>query len=210
VNNNTTTATTNNTTIAADAVPSATDLAIIEKKALDALHRSMAKTDLDDLLRGARRSLLLLDCSSSMSQRIRSGKRRIDALRDVTNELVKTHPVPMAAFGGHNQVEVVEAPIEPTGSTPLDVAIEFGHQQGANHLVVVTDGEPNSETAAFNAARAFGGPIDVFYVGDGVGRGVEFAKELARMTGGTFGLSSLDAPKELSSKISGLLGDGSL
>jgi Mg-chelatase subunit ChlD len=206
MNTNTTTKTTTATTTTTPA--ESMDLATIERKALDSLNRSMAKSDLDDLLVGARRSLLLVDCSSSMHARTMGGKRRIDALRTIVTDLRATHPVPLAAFGGNDQVEIVEAPVEPTGGTPLDIAIDFGKEQGANHLVVVTDGEPNSELTAFAAAKRFGGPIDVFFVGDAFTRGAQFAKELAEMTGGTSGVSSLDAPKELTSKIAGLLGDG--
>ena len=208
MNTTTTTATVN---VINNNVATSQDLAVIEKIALDKLNKTAAKTDLDDLLRGARRSLLLLDCSSSMGLSVGySTTRRIDALRKVTEELVQTHPVPMAAFGGSNQVEIVEAPIEPVGGTPLHIAIDFGREQGANHLAVVTDGEPDSESAAFAAARQFSNPIDVFYVGNPNGRGATFAKELAKMTGGEAHITTLDKPKELKAKLAGLLGDGSL
>jgi Mg-chelatase subunit ChlD len=188
---------------------SSTDLAIIEQKSLDALNRKSATGDLDAFVRGYRRSLLLVDCSGSMSDRLqRTGERRIDALRRVMRQLRSTHSTPVAAFGGHRQVEIVEDAPNPTGTTPLDDAIDFGREQGANHLVVITDGEPNSQSAAFDAAARFGNPIDVFYIGDPEGYGLSFAQELARRTGGVAHLSDISATKALSQQIAGLLGDG--
>jgi Mg-chelatase subunit ChlD len=189
-----------------------TDLATTQS-ALDKLTKSAGRSSLDDLVKArTRRSLLLVDCSGSMEDRIRTGERRIDALRKVAADLRETHPVPMAAFGVRVGVEVVDTIPEPQGSTPLDLAIEFGAAQGATHLVVVTDGQPNSEEAAFAAARAFGGQIDVFYIGDGEDRAARFCRELAAMNGGTSGVTDLGTDgdiKKLSAGIAGLLGDGS-
>lgn len=197
----------------------ATDLAVIEKTALEKLKKTQAKDDLDDLLLGMRRSLLLIDTSSSMRDPLRTGKRRIDALREVVRILRDDHPVPIAAFGrfpsatgtyGFETVMIVEDVPEPAGMTPLADAIRFGHREGATHLVVVTDGEPDDEHDAYAAATEFANPIDVFYVGDPNGPGARFAARLAKMTGGTSGTSDLAEPKQLQTKIAGLLGDGGL
>jgi Mg-chelatase subunit ChlD len=205
----------NNDTITAapvsinDTTTTGMDLVAIERQAIDALNRKSATSDLDAFVRGFRRSLLLVDCSGSMADRLeRTNERRIDALRRVLRQLRSTHSAPIAAFGGCRQVEIVEDAPEPTGSTPLDDAIDFGREQGANHLVVITDGEPNSQASAFEAAARFGNPIDVFYIGDAHGFGLTFARELARRTGGEAHLSDVSATKQLSSQIAGLLGDG--
>lgn len=183
-----------------------------ELVAVEKLNKSLGKSSLDDLVKArTRRSLLLVDCSESMSERVRSGERRIDALRKVVATLRETHPVPMAAFGLRTagQVEVVETVPAPQGGTPIDLAIAFGGEQGATHLVLVTDGEPNDADAAFEAARIFGGPVDVFYIGDGNDRGYRFCVDLAKQTGGTCGLTDLGgAPKVLAGKILLALGDG--
>lgn len=178
------------------------------QSAVDRLNRSLEKNSLDDLVKArTRRSLLLVDCSDSMSSRIRTGERAIDALRKVVKGLRETHPVPVAAFGSLG-VALVDGIPEPCGSTPLHLAIEYGTREGATHLVVVTDGQPDSQTAAFEAARLFGHPIDVFYIGDGDDEGARFAAELARRTGGTAHLTDLLQQKALTTKIAGLLGDG--
>lgn len=187
-------------------------LALAAQTAADRLKKSSGMSSLDALVQAkTRRSLLLVDCSGSMADYIRGGERKIDALRKVVATLRAERSVPVAAFGlrGSVQVEVVETVPEPSGTTPMDLAIRFGQDQGANHLAIVTDGEPNDEVAAFEAARAFGGVIDTFYVGDGNDRGSRFAQQLATMTGGTANLSDLGTPHVLAGKIRLALGDGS-
>jgi translation initiation factor 2B subunit (eIF-2B alpha/beta/delta family) len=189
-----------------------TDLATTVNTALDQLKASTGSLSLKGLVRNrVQRSLLLVDCSGSMSSTVKTGKRKIDVLREVVKDLRETHPVPVAAFGHSTKgatVEVVDMIPEPHGSTMVHKAILFGKQEGATHLVLVTDGFPDSESYAFAAAREFGGPIDVFYIGDGGDSGAEFAKQLAALTGGTANVTDLGAPKQLTSKIAGLLGSG--
>jgi len=187
---------------------------VTTRTALDRLKKSAGKSSLDDLVNArTRRSLLLVDCSGSMANHLRSGERRIDALRKVVATLQAEARFPVAAFGVRcaGQVEVVDVVPEPQGSTPIDLAIAFGGAQGANHLVLVTDGAPNSEEAAFTAAKAFGGPIDVFYIGDGNDSGSTFAEQLAKATGGKFGLTDLTGvgAKTLAASIRLAIGDGS-
>jgi Mg-chelatase subunit ChlD len=189
-----------------------TDLTVT-KTALDRLNRTIEKDSLDDLVKArTRRSLLLLDCSSSMSWRLTSGERRIDALRKVHADLVTTHKVPTAAFGPWQyDTRLIDDIPEPSGGTPLREAIEFGRVQGANHLVVITDGEPSWPDECFANAVRFGGPIDVFYIGEETSPGAVFCHELARLTGGKCGVTDLagDAKrKALTGKIMLCLGDG--
>jgi len=188
-----------------------TDLAIVEKLAIEKLENSLTRDSLSDLAKSGRRSLLLVDCSGSMSHMTASGEcSKIDALRDVVETLRGQHTFPVASFGGRGVgVGLVDAIPNPGGMTPLAEAIEFGTSEGANHLVVITDGLPDSESAAFNAAGKFGGPIDVFYIDDGNEAGRRFARQLAKMTGGAVDITDMSDRKALASGIAGLLGDGS-
>jgi Mg-chelatase subunit ChlD len=202
---------TTTTTTTAPIIDAPTETATLARTttAVDRLNGSLKKGGLRDFVKSRRRSLLLVDCSGSMADRIQTGERKIDALRTVVTNLRTTHPVPVAAFGSRSgAVVIVETVPEPHGNTPLDKAIDFGAQAGATHLCVVTDGQPNSEALAFDAADRFGKPVDVFYIGNGHDYGLKFAQELARRTGGTCHLSDLGKPKELEQKIAGLLGDG--
>lgn len=183
-----------------------TALATAETK----LTRTLGKSSLMDLAKSARRSLLLVDTSGSMSNFIASGGTRIDALRKTVTELKSTHSVPVASFSGRG-VRMIEGEIpNPAGHTPLTEAIDFGKYQGATHLVVVTDGEPDNQHSALDSARSFGGVIDVFFIGDPNDFGAAFAKRLAESTGGNVNVTDLGAPKQLAAGIAGLLGDGAL
>ena len=179
--------------------------------AIDQLKASSGASSLSSLVRGrVKRSLLLVDCSGSMNNATAKDERKIDVLRKVVKDLREQHPVPVAAFGVKNGVEMVDTVPEPYGSTNMHTAIDFGAGQGATHLIIVTDGQPDSEKATFAAAARFGKPIDVFYIGDGNDGGADFAKRLAAATGGTANVTDLGAPKQLQSAIAGLLGDGSV
>jgi len=175
------------------------------RTATDSLTKSLGKSSLDEFLTASRRSMMLVDVSSSMNETIRSGGTKIDACRATCDALRESNPVPVAAFGGI--VELVDRVPHPSGGTPLHRGIEFAQGLGADHLVVITDGEPDSESAALAAAKAFGGVIDVFYIGNGDDAGSRFAAELARQTGGSVNLTDLAQPKQLAGKILLLLGE---
>ncbi len=175
------------------------------KTATDSLVKSLGKSSLDDFLKVSRRSMMLVDVSSSMNEIIRSGGTKIEACRATCDALRESNPVPVAAFGGI--VELVDRVPHPSGGTPLHLGIEFAQGLGADHLVVITDGEPDSEQAALAAAKAFGGVIDVFYIGNGDDEGSRFAAQLARLTGGSVNLTDLKDPLQLAGKIQLLLGE---
>src|SRR4030095_9997385 len=176
----------------------------------ESLTKTTQRSSLDELVTArTKRSLLLVDVSGSMDHPTSEGLRKIDQLRNVVRDLLETHPVPVAAFSDGVRLVGDHIP-EPSGSTRLDSAISFGRRQEANHLVVVTDGEPDSKTAALEEARLFGGAIDVFYIGDPGSRGAEFCAQLAKATGGSCGITDLTGePKKLAAGIAGLLGAAS-
>lgn len=150
---------------------------------------------------------LVLDCSSSMDQNMRNGKRRIEGLREVVSEVQKQRLTKMVSFRGM-QIEMSVSVPEPSGGTPLFAAISFCKVAGAGRLLCISDGEPDSEQRSLDAAREFGGRIDVVFVGDPGTRGEAFMKELAEATGGTSWTGDLSEVKEISSGILGLLTDG--
>jgi Mg-chelatase subunit ChlD len=188
-----------------------TDTTLTTTAAAAQLTASAGASSLQSLVRGrVKRSLLLVDASGSMGSLTAKGERKIDVLRKVVKDLREQHPVPVAAFGVPKGVEVVDIVPEPSGCTPMHSAIDFGAAQGATHLIIVTDGQPDSEARTFEAAARFAKPIDVFYIGDGNDGGADFAKRLAAATGGTANVTDLGAPKQLTSAIAGLLGSGSV
>jgi Mg-chelatase subunit ChlD len=151
--------------------------------------------------------LLLLDCSGSMGGVMSTGQRRIDALRAIVNDVLADVVVPMASFGPSNG-EIVLAVPEPGGSTPLAEAIQFARTCEKDHLVVISDGEPDSEVAALDQASQFGGKIDAIFVGPEGSRGADFMRRLAALTGGSGEVQDLRDQRLLTDTIKGFLGAG--
>lgn len=185
----------------------------VEKK----LRGTMTAGSLADLVnkrKQERVTYLLLDISSSMAWMVNqsswnngSGPRRIDALRAILDGLEGSGVhIPKIAFSDDAHV-ITDLP-EPSGGTNLRGGIDFAKLTGAEHLIVISDGEPDDAPGALKAGIAFDGPIDVFYVGPPNGPGEKFLADLCNTTGGEYAPADLGKPKELQSKIAGLLGSG--
>jgi hypothetical protein len=172
-----------------------------------ALEESLELGSLKALARDVENVMLLIDCSGSMEGMMKNGRRRIDGLRDVVRDIKNAGHVPMIAFGGpyDAQVRFVDGVPEPDGGTPLHTALDFGKEYGATRVVVISDGMPDLQEASLEAARRFGGRIDVAFVGDPGEGGETFLRELARISGGTQFTGDLGDPKKLSSGVIGLL-----
>lgn len=150
--------------------------------------------------------MLLIDASASMGHVMLNHKRRIDGLREVVTEILAGGPVTMICFGGEAyEPRFVDRVPEPMGGTPLHAAIRLAKQHGATRLVVISDGEPDLAEEAMNAAREFGGRIDVVFVGNPGEGGSFFLDQLAKLTGGTRFEGSLAETKQLTGKVIGLL-----
>jgi hypothetical protein len=173
------------------------------------LEASAELGSLSSLVKASEVVMLLIDTSGSMTTVMDNGKSRINGLREVVAEILSVGHVPMIAFGGpfDAQVRFVDAVPDPDGGTPLHLAIPFAKQYGASRLVVISDGMPDLKDQCFEEARAFGGRIDIVFVGGGGYRdgGETFMLELARLTGGTSMAGNLGEVKQLSGRIIGLL-----
>jgi Mg-chelatase subunit ChlD len=154
-------------------------------------------------------TFLLLDCSGSMSDEIAPNERAIDKLRKVARDLRKDAPslrqVIFPAHDDSDQALEIQSDIpEPRGLTPLAEAITYSAQRGAVHLIIVSDGMPNSGEAALRSAEHARCKIDVCYVGAPNGIGEAFLRQLAALHGGQCNTINL-ATKALETKIRGLL-----
>lgn len=169
------------------------------------------------------KACLMLDVSFSMADGIATGERAIDALRKIVADVRAKVTVPTAAFGLRAATDVRDGRVvkgeevamlegdevpEPQGGTPLAEAIAFARERGFKHLIVISDGAPNSPSDALEEAKKFGGKIDAIFVGDDGDAGAEFMAELAALTGGTGQLGDLAQLQLMSSTIRGLLGSG--
>lgn len=178
------------------------------------LQKSLQVGSLDDLVRVRREGniFLLLDCSGSMSSTINNGKRRITGLRETVRSIQaerNDNPLKMVQFGvGHEPNFITSIP-DPSGGTPLHLAIDFARANRAGRAIVISDGIPDSQGAALEAASRFGGRIDVVFVGNPGEPGERFLKQLAESTGGESFTGDLSDPKMLAGKVTLLLTTGS-
>jgi hypothetical protein len=183
------------------------------------LESTLQSRSLGDILKekqAERETFLLLDCSGSMDQVVnpqdRSSGRKIDALRTITTKLREELACPQVAFpianadgGTIDYARLVDWLPEANGSTPLGPAIDYCRDKGARRIILVSDGAPDSEQHALEAARRFGGVIDVCYVGPPGTRGEAFLRELAAACGGQYQTMSLAQPKQIEQKLRGFL-----
>lgn len=180
------------------------------------LDRTMSVTSLKDLVRmkDNEKVFILVDCSGSMDAMMQNMKRRIDGLREVVQQLrSQGQSFPLVAFGpaSHDfQVAYFTETIpEPGGSTPLHVALDLARMHGAGRAIVISDGWPDLQHEALEAAKRLG-RVDVIYVGnpgtwDFEDPGSAFLNALAQATGGQRYEGNLAEVKQLTGMIKGLL-----
>lgn len=189
------------------------------------LEKTLSLGSLKDLVRvkDTENVKLLLDCSGSMDWQMIKGGRKIDGLRKVVADVQAQRSTGMIAFGPafidgmamdesrsaiappENCVAFVHEVPEPAGGTPLKQAIEFSKVNGVGRLLLVSDGCPADPDGCMNAAREFGGRIDVVYIGDPGDRGSVFLEDLAKLTGGQRFEGDISELKEITGAVIALL-----
>jgi len=189
------------------------------KSLIRAAEKTLEVKSLKDLVRVRtnENAVLLVDVSGSMGAGMRNGKTRIQGLREVVAGIQSKRPTTMVAFGlsGHPLEPmasvgfVTEIP-EAQGGTPLAEAIHFARGAGFGRAVVISDGGPNDPRAAMEAAKVFGGRIDVIFVGDAGDPGSFFLDQLAQATGGSRFEGDLANVKEIQGAVVGLLNGATL
>jgi hypothetical protein len=130
--------------------------------------------------------VILCDVSSSMDERAGS-RRKIDLLREaldsVWSELPDARLVAFAStptdLAGPSDLPA------PAGGTALHLGLDAAARHRPGRTVVISDGQPDSETAALDAAGRLPGQIDVIYCGPDSDTGaIDFMTRLARLGGG--------------------------
>lgn len=155
------------------------------------------------------KSVILFDVSLSMNELLLSGERKIDILRSVfccpkaANEIA-------IAFGSIATIIPDFASIpHPNGNTDLEQAIFLATTYKPRTTLVISDGMPDCETKALNAAKRLTGVINCLFIGneDDV-NAISFMKKLARIGCGqstVCDISKLDGAPRLKSAIALLL-----
>ena len=130
--------------------------------------------------------VILADVSSSMAEHAGAKTKEEllhDALRQVTAQF--TH-LRLVAFSSTAQEvpDVAHMPL-PSGGTALHLALFEAARFKPGQTVVISDGQPDSEQMALDAAATLTGTIDVIYCGpDSDSKAIEFMQRLARANGG--------------------------
>lgn len=137
-------------------------------------------------------SCLLLDISGSM----RGWK--ITELRKLADEFRQARRFEFSS--ACDEIPASAQVSEPNGGTALDVGFLYVKKRGITHVVLITDGEPDSRRKAIDAA--IGLKVDCFYVGpDDNDSSLKFLEELAVGTGGQYGKVSLERLAELKAAV---------
>jgi hypothetical protein len=166
------------------------------------LETSLSLGSLSSLVKASETVMLLIDTSGSMSG------SPVEKLREVVRNInPKAAGIPMIAFGGpyDAQCRFVDLVPDPDGGTPLHMAIPMAKEYGANRVVVISDGCPDLSEQCIIEAKAFGGKIDVVYIGAAGDAGSFFLDQLAQLTGGSRLEGDINKTKELSGQVMLLL-----
>jgi predicted metal-dependent peptidase len=88
-----------------------------------------------------------------------------------------------------------------SGGTDMALAFNAMRNEGFDHIILLTDGEPNDANASLEAAKGL--RIDTLYIGPG--EPTDFLRQLTTATGGSFNAADLAQPAQIASAIKGLL-----
>lgn len=149
--------------------------------------------------------VILVDVSGSMMSKDAPGeKSRYDAAVNELSEVQKTNPGKIAIISFSDDVQLCPSgiPLFESGTTNLAKALRFAKMAdvGGIRFLVISDGEPNSESEALEAARTYQGEIHTIYVGSELGAGRAFLQKLATANRGTFQAAELTKMLGLSVK----------
>lgn len=153
--------------------------------------------------------IVIVDVSGSMDTHdSRGGRTRYDVALEELAQLQNNMPGKIAVLAFSSNVVFVPSGQPPMlgGMTDLAAALKFAKvaDTGDMRFVVISDGEPNDETAALQEARKYKGRIDVVYVGpEDHPMGRDFLMRLANAKGGT--VVTADKACELAAQTQRLL-----
>lgn len=132
--------------------------------------------------------IVLIDQSASMDARDAAGRRsRFSVADDELARIQKQYPgkVGVVAFSTYPQFCPGGQPVRFGASTDMAAALSFIlPADGLATIVLISDGEPDSERDTLAVARRFQSPIHTVYIGPKTGDGRDFLARLAAATGG--------------------------
>lgn len=130
-------------------------------------------------------AVILADVSGSMADPIEDGRQKIAVLQEALDAVRPDWPqARLVAFSAVAKPCSGQLP-KPGGGTALHLALDAAARLSPVRTLVISDGQPDDEAAAFAAATRLGGLIDTLYVGPDSDRAaIRFMATLARRSGG--------------------------
>jgi hypothetical protein len=133
--------------------------------------------------------IIITDTSASMKMHdSRGGRSRYDVACEELKNLQASLPGKIALLSFSNDVLFCPSglPYDYQGGTDLAKALRFAKvaDVAGIRFIVISDGEPDSESKALKVARTYTNRIDTIYVGPERGDGADFLRRLAKASGG--------------------------
>lgn len=134
-------------------------------------------------------AILIVDTSGSMmSDDAPNRKTRHDAAADELRRLQKDMPgkIGIVAFSSEVKLCPSGVPERFNGGTNMAKALKFvrDFDDTGIKFILISDGQPDSESKTLQVARTFKSPISCCYIGPEDGSGRRFLDKLASATGG--------------------------
>jgi len=152
--------------------------------------------------------IILVDTSGSMDQHdSRDSRSRYDVACEELKNLQASLPGKLALLSFSSDVLFCPngIPFNYQGMTDLAKALKFAKMADVKGIrfIVISDGEPDSESQALDVAKTYKARIDTIYVGPEGGDGEAFLRKLAKASGGQ-GVTAAQV-KELAGTVEKLL-----
>lgn len=158
----------------------------------------------------AAKAFVMVDVSGSMDQGdAGNDKTRYDVACEQLEKLQNGKPgeIAVGAFSNNANFCPSGIPIRQSGMTNMAAALKMMLTADNTdiRLVLISDGEPDSESATLKVAAKFKSKIDTIFVGSETGYGRDFLKRLAASTGGVSAVNEISQLNLLSENITRLI-----
>ena len=154
-------------------------------------------------------AIIIIDVSASMRQTDGKKRTRYERACQELEKLQANLPGKLAvvAFASSVQFCPGGVPVFLSSATDLAKALEFIKPADGCGLkfIIISDGEPDSETAALSVAQQFESSLDTVYLGPEGGPGQDFLRRLSAASGGRAVRHGAAELNQLSSSVKLLL-----